>query len=139
MNFDLVKIVKTVAPSNEDVLLEIRELQKKHPHLNKQQLSKKFSNKIVKYYTSIGIGSALPSVIPGVGTVSQITIEASTVSADFALLLRWMAKICYGVGIINNYDMSKSFNQDFIRILGIWSGVIIGVKEASKIIGTITT
>lgn len=51
-------------------------------------------------------------------------------------MLRLMAKICYGIGVINNKNMEQGFNQDFIYILGIWSGVIMSTKIATEKIGT---
>jgi len=47
-----------------------------------------------------------------------------------------MAKICYCIGAINNKNMEQGFNQDFIYILGIWSGVIMSTKIATEKIGT---
>ena len=136
MRFDIVKVVNSVSPSYEDVNSEIIELKRSYPSLSNKGLSKKFTKKLRNKYTSVGVGSALPSVIPGLGTAAQIAVEAGTISADLALMLRWMGTMCYGVGIINGKDMSKEFNQDFIRILGIWSGVIMAAKEATKRIGT---
>lgn len=134
--FDLLTIVNFVAPSLHDIKIEIEELRNSYPKLNNNELSKKYSKKITKNYTSVGVASALPSVIPGIGTIGQIAIEGTTVTADLTLMLRMMAKICYGIGVINNKDMEQGFNQDFIYILGIWSGVIISVKVATEKIGT---
>ena len=125
MKFDLVKVVNSITPSYESVNSEIIELKSSYPKLTNIELSEKFTKRFRNKYTSVGIGSALPSVIPGLGTAAQIAVEAGTISADLALMLRWMGTMCYGVGIINSKDMSKDFNQDFIRILGIWSGVIM--------------
>jgi len=134
--FDLLTIVNLVAPSLEDINTEIDELRKSHPKLNSNELSKKYSQKIIKNYTSFGVASALPSVIPGVGTLGQIAIEGTTVTADLTLMLRLMAKICYGIGLINNKDMEQGFNRDFIHVLGIWCGVIVSAKIAAEKIGT---
>ncbi|MEC3874602.1 hypothetical protein [Chryseobacterium salviniae] len=134
--FDLLTIVNFVAPSLQDIKLEVDELRNSHPKLNNSELSKKYSKKIIRNYTSIGIASALPSVIPGIGTIGQVAIEGTTVTADLTLMLRLMAKICYGIGVINNKDMEQGFNQDFIYILGIWSGVILSAKVATEKIGT---
>lgn len=136
MNFDIVTIVNSITPSYESVSSEIIELRRSNPKLTNTELSKKFTKRLRNKYTSIGVGSALPSVIPGAGTAVQIAIEAGTISADLALMLRWMGTMCYGVGILNKKDMSKDFNQDFIRILGIWSGVIMAAKKATTKIGT---
>lgn len=134
--FDLLTIVNFVSPSLDEIKMEIDELKKSYPKLNNLELSQKYSKKIIKNYTSLGIASALPSVIPGIGTVGQIAIEGTTVTADLTVMLRLMAKICYGIGVINDKDMEQGFNQDFIYILGIWSGVILSSKVAVEKIGT---
>ena len=134
--FNLLALINFVAPKYEDILSEIEELKISNPKLSKKELSIKFANKIRNAYTSVGIASALPSVIPGFGTVAQIVIEGGTISGDLVLMLRGMSKMCYGIGIINEKDMTQGFNQDLITILGIWSGVIIPAKIATEKIAT---
>jgi len=136
MKFDLMSIVNTVAPSFEDVYNEIEDLKNSNKGLNKDLLAKKFISKITIKYTSVGVGSALPSVIPGLGTAAQIAVEAGTISGDLALMLRWMSNMCMGVGIIYDKNMKENHNKEFITVLGIWSGVIIAAKEAVKRVGT---
>ncbi|OCA75438.1 hypothetical protein [Chryseobacterium arthrosphaerae] len=134
--FDLLTIMNFVAPSLHDIKIEVEELKNSYPKLTNIELSKKYSKKIIRNYTNIGVASALPSVIPGIGTVGQFAIEGTTLTADLTLMLRMMAKICYGIGVINNRDMEQGFNRDFIYILGIWSGVILSAKVAAEKIGT---
>lgn len=134
--FDLVYLINKVAPKYDDVLCEIEELKSNNAKLSKEKLSKKFARKIRNQYSSIGVVTALPSVIPGVGTAAQLVIEGTTISGDLLLMLRGMSRMCYGVGIINDKDMSKGFNQDLIKILGLWSGVIVPVKVTTKKLST---
>ena len=121
---DLLTIVNTVSPSYESVQNEVRDLQKKFPNKTKHELANAFANRFRKKYTSVGIVSGLPSVIPGIGTVTQIGVEAVTVSGDLALMLRWMASTCYGVGLIYDQDIKNGFDQEFVNVLGIWCGQI---------------
>ena len=74
----------------------------------------------------------MPSTIPGVGTAAQIGIEAATISGDLALMLRWMAGTCYGVGLIYEKDIESEFSQEFLKILGLWSGVIESAKIGTE-------
>lgn len=134
--FDLLYIINAVAPKYEDIALEIEELRKSNPKLNKSELSKKFARKIRNQYTSVGVVTALPSAIPGLGTAAQIAIEGGMISGDLLVMLRGMSKMCYGIGMINEKDMTQGFNQDFIKILGMWSGVIVPLKTATEKIGT---
>jgi len=129
---DIYSLIEKVAPTYESVLIEINELKVAHPRLSKKKLTKIYTDRIRRNYTSIGVSTALPSVIPGLGTGAQILIEAGSVSGDLLLMLRWMSSICLGTGIIYEKDMTQSFNSDMIKVLGIWCGVIIGVKEFTK-------
>lgn len=134
--FNLLFIINSVAPKYEDIYKEIEELKKSNPKLNKKELCKKFSRKIRNQYTSFGVVTALPSAIPGLGTAAQIAIEGGMISGDLLIMLRGMSKMCYGIGMINEKDMTQGFNQDFIKILGLWSGVIVPLKTATEKIST---
>ncbi|KEY20331.1 hypothetical protein [Kaistella antarctica] len=136
IKFDLLYLIKLVAPKYDDVLDEVNQLKLSHPKLTKIELSKKFAKRIRNNYTSVGIASAFPSIIPGLGTAVQVVVEGTTVTGDLMLMLRGMARMCYGVGIINDKDMTQGFNQDLISILGIWSGVIVTAKIATEKLGT---
>ncbi|TLD43479.1 MAG: hypothetical protein JETT_0297 [Candidatus Jettenia ecosi] len=78
-----------------------------------------------------GAATALPSAIPGLGTAVQVGVEAGAISADLVYMLRCMARITIGVGQIYERDTSASFNQDFVRVLGVWCGVLSLGKEAT--------
>ncbi|MEO7283130.1 hypothetical protein [Gelidibacter sp.] len=128
-DFDFMKVVNFVSPTFESIRNEVDELKKSKPNKSKKELSEIYGSRIRKKYTSVGIVSALPSTIPGVGTGVQIAIEAGTISGDLMLMLRWMASTCYGIALINDKDIRSDFNQEFVRVLGLWCGAI----EASKI------
>lgn len=128
---DLLTIVNAVSPSYDSVKTEIAELKKSYPKKTKLQLAELYGNRLRKKYTSVGVASALPSVIPGVGTAAQIAVEVTTISGDLALMLRWMAASCYGIALIYDKDIDAEFNQEFIRVLGVWCGVIQTAKLAT--------
>ena len=129
---DLLSIINGLSPSPEYVNREVQDLKYLHPNKSQDQLAKIWANKIRRNYTSVGIASALPSAIPGVGTAVQIAIEAGTISGDLALMLRWMGKMCMGIGFIYGNNMSMDINKDLLNILGLWCGVIQAAKEATK-------
>ena len=136
MEFNLATIIQSVAPSHEYVAQEIDELKYLNSKLTKDQLALRWGKRIRNNYTSVGVATALPSSIPGIGTVAQIAIEASTITGDLALMLRWMGKLCMGISIIYGNNPEKSINQDLINILGIWCGVIDAAKNATTRVGT---
>lgn len=135
-DFDFMKVVNFVSPSFESIEKDVAELKKGKPNKSKKQLSKIYANRIRNKYTSVGVVSALPSTIPGLGTGVQIAIEAGTISGDLILMLRWMASTCYGVAVINDKDIRSDFNQEFVRILGLWCGAIEASKLATEKIAT---
>lgn len=136
MEINLVSIIDSLAPSNEYIAQETEELKYLNPKLSKDELARKWGKRIRNNYTSVGVATALPSAIPGIGTAVQVAIEAGTISADLALMLRWMGKLCKGISIIYGNNSTLSINQDLVNILGLWSGVIDVAKNATKRVGT---
>lgn len=128
---DLMTIVNSVSPSFESIKDEVEELRKDHPKKSNLELSNLLGKRIRNKYTSVGVASALPSVIPGFGTAAQIAIEASTISADLALMIRWMSNVTIGVALIYGKDIEKEHNIELIKILGIWCGVVKSAKTAA--------
>lgn len=136
MEFNLANIIQSVAPSNEHIAQEVYELKYLNSKLSRDQLALRWGKRIRNNYTSVGVATALPSSIPGIGTAAQIAIEAGTITGDLALMLRWMGKLCMGISIIYGNNPEKSINQDLINILGIWCGVIDAAKNATTRVGT---
>ena len=136
MEINLVSIIDSLAPSNEYIAQETEELKYLNPKLSNDELARKWGKRIRNNYTSVGVATALPSAIPGIGTAVQVAIEAGTISADLALMLRWMGKLCKGISIIYGNNPTLSINQDLVNILGLWSGVIDVAKNATKRVGT---
>jgi len=136
MEYNLVSIIESVAPSTEHISTEIAELKLLNPRLSNDLLAKKWGKRIRNNYTSVGIATALPSSIPGIGTAAQLAIEAGTITADLALMLRWMGKMCMGISVIYGNSPSLTINQDLINILGLWCGVIDVLKNATQRVGT---
>ncbi|HHT9115707.1 MAG: hypothetical protein HY607_03765 [Planctomycetes bacterium] len=127
----VMQLVEVLQPSQEDVLKEVNDLLKAHPKLNKYQLSHKYADKICWLYASEGAATALPGVIPGLGTGVQIAVEGVAITADLAYMLRCMAGMVIGIGHIYERDMSAPFNQEFVRVLGLWCGVLSLSKETA--------
>ncbi|MFD2270884.1 hypothetical protein ACFS07_06495 [Undibacterium arcticum] len=127
----VLKAIETLQPSSTDVARHIADMRAAHPSMSKDGLASKWADQICWRYASEGAVTALPSVIPGLGTVTQIGIEAGAISADLAYMLRCMAGMTIGVGQIYERDTDASFNQDFVRVLGLWCGVLTLGKEAT--------
>jgi hypothetical protein len=127
---DLHQIIIKVMPAFADVRTDIHKLKQNNPGKPPGELSRLYSSWIRKKYTSVGIATALPGVFPGLGTAAQIAMEAGAVSADLILMLRWMAALCYGTGLIYGKDTEQDFEDEFTLVLGIWAGVVLPEKAA---------
>lgn len=136
MKMDLIQVINTVAPSFVDVQQEVDTLRASFPNKSADELAEIYVSRIRNKYTSIGIASALPSVIPGMGTAVQIAVETGSISADLCLMLRWMGAICYGTALIYDKNIENCFEKEVLNILGIWCGVIVSAKIATERIGS---
>jgi hypothetical protein len=124
-------LIDTIRPNATDVARHISDMRKAHPALTNDELAEKWANEICWRYASEGAVTALPGAIPGFGTIAQIGIEGVAISADLTYMIRCMAGVVIGVGQIYGRDTEASFNQDFVRVLGLWCGVLQITKEAA--------
>lgn len=127
----VLKAIEALQPNSSDVARHIADLQSAHPNLSSDALAEKWADKICWRYASEGAATALPGAIPGLGTVAQVGIEGGAISIDLTYMLRCMAGMTIGVGQVYNRDTDASFNQDFVRVLGVWCGVLSIGKEAT--------
>lgn len=102
----------------------------------KKKLSSLWADKQAEKYALVGATTALPSLIPGLGTVAQIGTEAASIGADLSLMLRYMYTMVVGIGLINGRNMRSSSNKDLLKLLGIWCGVL---RPAGEIVGRLST
>lgn len=127
---DLMMLIKPLAPDYRDIKKEVDLLKVNHPHKTPEQLSKLYIKKVRNKYTSVGVAGALPGIIPGAGTVLQIVVEAGTVSVDVAVMLRWMAGICYASSYIYGTGTEEDFENEFANVLSVWCGLATAEKAA---------
>ena len=134
---DLGKLIHKTRPSFTEVQKSVQLLRQAHPGMPPQALAGLYIKKIRTRYTTVGAVSALPSVIPGLGTVAQAAVEAGSFSADLLLMLRWMGSICYGTALIYGHDIEKNYQAEFASVLGVWSGVLTpaaAIANTSKVL-----
>lgn len=121
---NLINLIQRVTPLFNDIKRDVELLRFDNSGLPPEKLSQLYIKNIRNKYTSIGVATSLPGVIPGMGTIAQVAVEAGTVSADLALMLRWMAAVCYGTAYIYGHDIEQDFEGEFTIVLGIWAGVL---------------
>lgn len=129
---DLHKLIIKVMPPFKGIRSDIQLQRLVQPHKTPAELSKAYISKTRNKYASVGAATALPGMIPGLGTTAQLAIEAGAVSTDLALMLRWMATLCYGTALIYGKDIEDDFESEFTLVLGIWAGIVIPEKIASS-------
>jgi len=132
----VLNAIETLQPNSEDVARHVKDMRTAHPSMTKDELANKWGNRICWRYASEGAATALPGAIPGLGTALQVGVEAGAITADLAYMLRCMAGMTIGIGQIYQRDTEASFNQDFVRVLGIWCGVLVLGKNATVRITT---
>ncbi len=122
-------------PELEDVKKDVIAYIENRKNLPKYFLAEDFGKMFCKRYFRVGVLSALPSALPGLGTMAQIAIEGAGVSADLALMLRYMGMMAFGIAYIYGRDLTSTFDQEFVYILGYWVGVIkITQKPITKLV-----
>jgi hypothetical protein len=127
---DLHQLILKVMPHFHDIRHEVHVLQHANPGKSPHELSRLYIKKTRNKYASVGAVTALPGAIPGLGTVAQVAVEAGAISADVALMLRWMASTAYATGLIYGKDTQQDFEDEFTVVLGIWSGVVLPERAA---------
>jgi hypothetical protein len=135
---DLHSLIQKVMPPFATVEAEISRLRSSNPKATPAQLAEILLKNTRRKYTSVGVATALPGVIPGLGTAAQIAIEAGAVSADVLLMLRYMASLCYGTALIFGTDIKDDFESHFTIVLGIWAGVAEAGEAAAATKGKIS-
>ena len=132
----IVTLTQKLIPPFEEIERDVNDFRKAHPAMTAHELADAYGNRICWKYTSVGVATALPSAIPGIGTMTQIAVEGGSISTDLALMLRWMGSMTCGIGYIHGRDMTTNFNQDFVKVLGLWCGVLKTAEQATKRVAT---
>lgn len=128
------EFVAAVSPSFKELRDDLRDFKSSNWDLSMDDLAEKYADKICWKYASVGAASALPAVIPGIGTGTQIAIEATSVGAELMLMIRWMASMTYGIGLIYSRDIETNFNKEFVMVLAKWCGVLVPVNNAAGLL-----
>lgn len=130
------RIVESVQPSSVHIRRSIQNLRTSHPHLADLAIAQRWGRRACLRYAAGGAATALPSVIPGLGTSAQLALDGGTIAADMGYMLRCMGDIVMGTGHIFGHDIEAPFNEEFVRVLGLWCGAVSLGKEAALRIGT---
>lgn len=128
-------LLNKLMPSFDAIRADVEDYRRKKADASIDELANDYGDRIAWKYGSVGAATALPGAIPGLGTATQIAMEFGAISGDLALMLRWMGSMTVGIGMIYDRDMENNFNQDFVKVLGIWCGALHVLKEGATRIG----
>lgn len=132
----VLRIVEAVQPSPRAVRDGIAELRATSPGGSDRAVAELWANRVCRRYAAGGALSAVPAVIPGLGTSAQLAIEGGTIAADIAYMLRCMADIVLGVSEAFGRILEPEFDEEFVRVLAIWCGASTISKKAAIRLGT---
>jgi hypothetical protein len=127
---DIHALILKVMPHFHEIRRDIYLLRHENPGKTAGELSHTYMARARNKYASVGVATALPGILPGLGTAAQIALETGAISADVVFMLRWMASVCYGTGLIYGKDTEAGFEAEFTLVLGIWAGVVVPGKTA---------
>jgi len=125
----VTKIIETLQPNIEDVRKGVQDYRKANPGYGTDDLASNWADRACWLFAAEGAASALPGAIPGLGTAAQVAIEAGAISGDLAYMLRTMAGMTMGVATVYDRDLSAQFNDEFVKVLGVWCGALTLTKE----------
>jgi len=126
-----IELVEHLKPNQLKIQKSVDEYRKAHPKWSKHRLAQEWADRSCWLFASEGAVTALPGAIPVLGTAVQVSIEAGAISADLLYMIRCMAGMVTGVAIIYERDITDSFNQEFLKIMGLWCCVLQPVGEAT--------
>lgn len=132
----VIAMLATLAPSARRVARDVSDFRKAHPSWDRKTAASRWADRACWLYAGQGAASALPGAIPGPGTAAQIAIEGGAISADLALMIRLMSTTTMGIGLIYERDIETDFNEEFVRVMGLWCGTLVMGREAAIRIGT---
>lgn len=133
----LAAIFKAVAADSGVVQARIDKLRRENPHASPEAVANKHADRICWLHAGQGAATALPGAIPGLGTATQVGVEAGAILTDLGFMLRNQANMSLGVAAAFGHPLDVSSRIDELAVqLGIWSGAVVPAREATKRIAT---
>ncbi len=134
----VIKMISTLTPSFDKISLFIDNFKTTNQNKSRDELAELYADKICWKYASVGAITTLPAIVPGIGTAAQVATEGATLSSNLIMMIRWMGSMVAGISIVYEKDVNTHFQNDFIQVLGLWSGVLLtdsnnGVDTGTKI------
>lgn len=132
----LLAVIRKLAPDPKKVRDWVNEVKEENPGLSQDHLADYFGDSIVWTYTKQGGALALPGAIPGLGTIVQVGMEVSAISADVALMVRNQAYLVFALGECYGRKGREVLIQDTLICIGLWTNALVLTKAGAIRLGT---
>jgi hypothetical protein len=126
-----------VMPDPREIERQVQTLRAGHPRADARDLSKRAVSMTTKRMTGLGVVAALPGVVPGLGTGTQLAVTGTTAGGELWVILRNLTAMHLTVAGLYGHDVRHPDRRDELLIVwGLETGVIIPAAEVGKRIGT---
>lgn len=126
-----------VMPDPGEIERRVQTLRAERPAAAPRALSKLVVSTTTKRMTGLGVVAALPGVVPGLGTGTQLAVTRTTAGGELWVILRNLTAMHLTVAGLYGHDVGHSDRRDELVIVwGLETGLIIPAAEVGKRIGT---
>jgi hypothetical protein len=126
-----------VFPSVDQVEAAVEKAQGRRPGASPAELSRAVVRRTTTRMTGIGVVTALPGAIPGVGTAVEAAVIGATFTGETWALLRNLAVMQLTIAGLHGYDLRSLERRDeLLIVLGLEAGAIVPIAEAAERVGT---
>lgn len=138
----LLKAIEIILAKPEDIVKEVRVIEKKYYDKYQGKKSKSKIQKIIaehiisnySYYTAFAGGvTALTGVIPGLGT---IVATCGGASADAALSMKWQIEMTMAIAVVYGHDITIEEEKRLCFIIAGLGAINEAAKNGGKSIGS---
>lgn len=126
-----------VMPDPGEIERRVQTLRAERPAAAPRALSKRVVSTTTKRMTGLGVVAALPGVVPGLGTGTQLAVTGTTAGGELWVILRNLTAMHLTVAGLYGHDVRHPDRRDELVIVwGLETGLIIPAAEVGKRIGT---
>ena len=128
--------IESLASDTAQILASVEKLKRDNPSASPEQIASVHADRICWLYAGQGAATALPGVIPGLGTATQIGVEAAAILTDVGFMIRNQANMSMGVACAFGHPLDHAARLDELAVqLGLWCGAVVPAREAAKRVG----
>lgn len=120
----LLPLIESVAPAQIYVKKWVHEIRAGNPTFTPEETAAYATDRILRLYAKQGVATALPGIVPGVGTAAQIGVTLGALGVETGVFIRNAAWLVYATGEIHGFSDPEALRRDALFCLGLWSGAL---------------